>query len=238
MKTKDILTAFNVELDKNAANIGISGCPAFLQSEKAYWINKAYNQLILRKVTGNNTLQTGFEGSLKRIFDLEKLIKTDYNLGEGDDLLPDENKTLLFNSNSNVLTINDFEKNKERMLFVSAVLHFGNHATTVRLINHKDADRFLKTYNNNPWIEVPVATVGQNKIQIFIDTESMAAPYRVDLTYVKYPVLLDPTTPETEMNEIPEYMWYEIVSTATLLALDNIESQRTELNAELNKLSE
>ena len=73
MKTKDILTAFNVELDKNAANIGISGCPAFLQSEKAYWINKAYNQLILRKVTGNNTLQTGFEGSVKRIFDLEKL---------------------------------------------------------------------------------------------------------------------------------------------------------------------
>ena len=103
--------------------------------------------MILRKVTGNNTLQTGFEGSVKRIFDLEKLIKTDYDLGEGDDLLPDENKTLLFNSNSNVITINDFSKNKERMLFISAVLKFGNQATTIKLINHKDADRFLKTYN-------------------------------------------------------------------------------------------
>ena len=238
MKTKDILTAFDIELDKNATNIGISGCPAFLQSEKTYWINKAYNQMILRKVTGNNTLQTGFEGSVKRIFDLEKLIKIDYDLGEGDDLLPDENKTLLFNSNSNVITINDFSKNKERMLFISAVLKFGNQATTIKLINHKDADRFLKTYNNNPWIEVPVATVGQNKMRVFIDTESMAAPYRIDLTYVKYPILLDATTPETDMTEIPEYMWYEIVSTATLLALDNIESQRTELNAELNKLAE
>ena len=124
------------------------------------------------------------------------------------------------------------------MLFISAVLKFGNQATTIKLINHKDADRFLKTYNNNPWIEVPVATVGQNKMRVFIDTESMAAPYRIDLTYVKYPILLDATTPETDMTEIPEYMWYEIVSTATLLALDNIESQRTELNAELNKLAE
>jgi len=66
----------------------------------------------------------------------------------------------------------------------------------------------------------------------------MTAPYRVDLTYVKYPILLDPTTPETEMNEIPEYMWYEVASMASLLALDNIESQRSEINAELNKLSE
>ena len=40
------------------------------------------------------------------------------------------------------------------------------------------------------------------------------------------------------MNEIPEYMWFEVISTATLLALDNIESQRSEINAELNKLSE
>ena len=238
MKNKDILTGFDIELDKNAVNIGISGCPAFLPAEKCYWLNKAYLQLIMRKFTGNNTLQAGFEGGVKRIFDLEKLIKTDYSLGDGDDLLPDENKTLLFNSNSNTLTINDFTESKVRLLFITAVLRFGNQSTTISLIEHKDADKFLKTYNNNPWIETPVAVVRDNKIVIYLDTESMVAPYRVDLTYVKYPSTIDYTTPETDIIEIPEYMWNEVISLATLLALDNIESQRLEGNSELNKLSE
>ena len=238
MKNKDILTGFNIELDKNAVNIGISGCPAFLPAEKCYWLNKAYNQLIMRKFTGNNTLQAGFEGSVKRIFDLEKLIKTDYSLGDGDELLPDANKTLLFNSNSNTITINDFSKNKERLFFITAVLRFGNQSTTISLIEHKDADRFLKTYNNNPWVETPVAVVRDNKIVIYIDTESMAAPYLVDLTYVKYPSVIDYALPETDITEIPEYMWNEVISLATVLALDNIESQRIEAATELNKLSE
>jgi len=60
----------------------------------------------------------------------------------------------------------------------------------------------------------------------------------VDLTYVKYPSTIDYTTPETDIIEIPEYMWNEVISLATLLALDNIESQRLEGNSELNKLSE
>ena len=192
----------------------------------------------MRKFTGNNTLQTGFEGNIKRVFDLEKLIKTDYSLGDGDDLLPDANKTLLFNSNSNTLTINDFSKNKERLLFISAVLKFGNQSTTVSIINHNDADRFLKTYNNNPWIPTPVAVVRDNKVVIFIDTESMTAPYRVDLTYVKYPSVISSATPETDITEIPEYMWNEVISLAVLLALDNIESQRINTNSELNKLAE
>lgn len=238
MKNKDILTGFDIELDKHAVNIGITGCPAFLASEKEYWLNKAYNQLIMRKFTGNNTLQTGFEGNIKRVFDLEKLIKTDYSLGDGDDLLPDANKTLLFNSNSNTLTINDFSKNKERLLFISAVLKFGNQSTTVSIISHNDADKFLKTYNNNPWIPTPVAVVRDNKVVIFIDTESMAAPYRVDLTYVKYPSVISSATPETDITEIPEYMWNEVISLAVLLALDNIESQRINTNSELNKLAE
>ena len=131
-----------------------------------------------------------------------------------------------------------FSKNKERLLFISAVLKFGNQSSTVSIISHKDADRFLKTYNNNPWIPTPVAVVRDNKIVIFIDTESMTAPYRVDLTYVKYPSVISSATPETDITEIPEYMWNEVISLAVLLALDNIESQRINTNSELNKLAE
>ena len=66
----------------------------------------------------------------------------------------------------------------------------------------------------------------------------MTAPYRVDLTYVKYPSVINSATPETDITEIPEYMWNEVISLAVLLALDNIESQRINTNSELNKLAE
>ena len=34
--------AFKIEADKNAVNIGISGCPSFLPEEIDYWLYTAY----------------------------------------------------------------------------------------------------------------------------------------------------------------------------------------------------
>lgn len=49
--------AFKIEADKNAVNIGISGCPSFLPEEIDYWLYTAYLSKIATKVTGNNTLR-------------------------------------------------------------------------------------------------------------------------------------------------------------------------------------
>ena len=48
--------AFKIEADKNAVNIGISGCPSFLPEEIDYWLYTAYLSKIATKATGNNTL--------------------------------------------------------------------------------------------------------------------------------------------------------------------------------------
>lgn len=57
--------AFKIEADKNAVNIGISGCPSFLPEEIDYWLYTAYLSKIATKVTGNNTLRIPFECNIK-----------------------------------------------------------------------------------------------------------------------------------------------------------------------------
>jgi hypothetical protein len=89
--------AFKVEADKNAVNIGMSGCPSFLPEEIDYWLYTAYLSKVATKFTGNNTIQTPFEGNAKRVADLEGLVRTDKGL------------TLLSETTNNKLTLNDFK---------------------------------------------------------------------------------------------------------------------------------
>jgi hypothetical protein len=56
----------------------------------------------------------------------------------------------------------DSSNTNNRLFFVNAVLHFGNNQANVDLVDHKTADRFRKTYNNNPWIPTPKATIADN----------------------------------------------------------------------------
>ena len=77
MKISDLHKAFKVLMDKNSEAVAFGGCPAFLPEEIDLFLNQAYIEVICNKYTGNNTMQVGFEGAVKRIADLQKLIKTD-----------------------------------------------------------------------------------------------------------------------------------------------------------------
>jgi len=124
------------------------------------------------------------------------------------------------------------------MFYVQSVLNFGtNKKSNIELVNHDQAKKFLKTYNNNPWIPVPVATMNDNQLIILIDTTTMTGTFTLDLTYIKYPEQLDYTV-LTELTELPNYVYNEVVSTAVALALDNIESKRIETKVQLNTITE
>ena len=223
MNISELHIAFKVEADKNAVNIGISGCPSFLPEEIDYWLYTAYLSKIATKFTGNNTIHSPFEGNAKRVSDLENLVKTDKGL------------TLLSETVSNRLYMNDFKSSitygnisqDKRMYFIEGVLHFGsNQLATIKLISHENANRFLETYNNKPWIENPVATLEDNKLTVYVDRQSMIGPYTLDLTYLAYPKKLNNLDITSGMDEIPEYMQYEVVKLAVDMALENIESVR------------
>lgn len=215
---------FKVEADKNAVNIGMSGCPSFLPEEIDYWLYTAYLSKIATKFTGNNTIQTSFEGNTKRVADLEGLVRTDKGL------------TLLSETTNNRLTLNDFKSSikygsdtqDKRMYFIQGTLHFGSKLANVKLISHENALRFLETYNNKPWIEEPVAILEDNKLIVFVDRDLMTGPYTIDLTYLAYPRKINNQDITSTLDEIPEYMQYEVVKLAADMALENVESPRVQ----------
>ena len=228
MNIGDLHIAFKVELDKNSSGYAFAGNPAFLPEEIDYWLNKALIQTIVTKFTGNNSLQQPFESSVKRTADLEKLVITEKNL------------VLVFDPTSNTVTLSDFSNgvdNTIRMFYVQSTLCFGTKKAGVDLVNHDQAKRFLKTYNNNPWIATPVGTLGNDALTIFIDTVTMLSPFTLELTYVRQPNKLDYTN-LTELTDAPTYVYNEVVGLAVTLALDNIESKRIETKLELNKITE
>ena len=231
MNINDLHLAFKVELDKNSSGYAFAGNPAFLPGEIDYWLNKALLQTINTKFTGNNKLGQPFESSVKRTADLEKLIKTDVGIVPIADA--GSNRLILINFATTGVT----ETGTTRMFYIQSLLKFGDKQVNVDLVNHEQAKRFLKTYNNNPWIPTPVATLHDDTLTVYIDTTSMTGTYELDLTYVKEPTKFAYTN-LTEFTELPEYMYNEIVSTAVALTLDNIESKRTETKLELNNITE
>lgn len=231
MKISDLHKAFKVLMDKNSEAVAFGGCPAFLPEEIDLFLNQAYIEVICNKYTGNNTMKVGFEGAVKRIADLQKLVKTDTA------------QALVYpRSGSNVLTLSNFFRDGfefKRMFYVDCVLHFDDKAATCILTDHDKARGFLQTYNNNPWIDTPVAVIEDNNLRIFIDPIRMdASTYTADITYVKYPEVISYKNYNNYIEEVPDYVLNEVIDRAVLIALESIESQRSQTKAQLDNLNE
>lgn len=261
MTTKDLHIAFKVLLDKNSETIAYGGCPAFLDEEVDIFLNQAYQQVISQKFTGSNNIQQGFEGSVKRTSDLERLVKTDH-------LVP------VVRSFANVLELKgafrkdpyvsdeqgEDNQNSKRLYFVSARLLWGldQDATEedlhnlvlekigimtapVRLVDHNIAQNFLMVHNNHPYIPIPVATIEDDTLLIYVDPYKMLTTenkYYLDLTYVKWPAIITHTEPDDELDKLPDSVMNEVVNRAVLIALDNIEAPRTQQKSQINTLQE
>lgn len=235
----DLHVAFKVVMDKNSQSTAFGGAPAFLDAEIDYWLDQALFQLVSTKFTGHNILEQPFEGSVKRIQDLEKLVKTDKGISASLD--EGTNRIVIPN------LLQNQTEGEGRMFFVNAVIHWTQPlnqdvikrtpSATVQMIDHLIANRFLETYNNKPWIDTPVATIENNSLQIYVDSASTQEPYTVDITYVKYPTKIENLGSEG-LVEIPEYMRYELINNAVQLALENIESRRIETKLQINNLAE
>ena len=223
MTRTELHIAFKTAMDKNAPSIAFGGSPAFLPEEIDYWLNQGLYQEINTKFTGNNANKVAFEGNTKRIHDLERLVRTDSKVG------------LITESNINRCYVLNLH-NDERLFFIDAVLNFGLNKANVVLVDHTTAQRFRKTHNNNPWIENPVGVIENNRLYIYYDPLT-EIPDTVDITYLKTPTKIE-DLPPAGMDEIPEYMQYEVVNRAVELALEDIESRRVQTKTQLNQLDE
>lgn len=231
MTRDELHIAFKVELDKNAMSVSYGGCPSFIDSEIDYWINKGYYNLLMQKFTGNGENEVKFEGSVKRISDFERLIRTEKQLS-------------LTNYSQNCVQLDNLLNrnlnNRGRMFYVSSVLHWVDEKSkttktaTVKLLDHTQIKNFIQTEDNLPWIENPGGVIENNKLLIYFDPISMKSnKYTLDLTYIKHPCLIDDLPSDSALSELPDQTWYEVINRAVQMALENIESQRVQTKSQL-----
>lgn len=223
---------FKVILDKNAQGVAFGGAPAFLPQEIDLFLNQGQDEVISNKISGNNALKVGFEGSQQRISELDALVRTDKNISS-------------IRTEFNEFVLENVHKDGERLTIWGVMLKCGNYPTNCLLVDHNTAGLFKQTYNNIPWVEHPVSVLEDNKLLIYVDPIMMEDPiyaptegkYAVDITYIKKPKRFDYTKPDEELD-LPDDVMTEVINRAVVLALENIESQRTAGKLQLNQLSE
>ena len=223
---------FKVILDKNAQGVAFGGAPAFLPQEIDLFLNQGQDEIIRNKISGNNVLKVGFEGSQQRISELDALVRTDKNVTAN-------------RSEFNEFVLDNVHKDGERLTIWSVMLKYGNYPTNCLLVDHNTAGLFKQTYNNTPWVEYPVSAIEDNQLLIYVDPilmeDELYRPtdnkYAVDITYIKKPTPFDYTKPDEELD-LPNDVMTEVINRAVVLALENIESQRTAGKLQLNQLSE
>lgn len=241
MTIQDIHRTFKVVLDKNAESISFGGCPAFLEEEIDIFLNQAMLEVIFNKFTGYNPQNVSFEGTIKRLTDLQTLVMTDNGLTMSLDSVNGSGNSFLLNSTFSGVESEDDEP--QRLLYVDATTHDGNDDSLpmqCRLISHADTARFKWTYNNYPWIQDPVITLQDDRIRMYVSPEiamNGSGNMYLNLTYVKYPLKFDYTN-DREYTEVPDYIYTEVINRAAVIALENTESARTGSKLEINTLQE
>lgn len=223
---------FKIALDKNSNGVAYGGSPAFLPEEEDVFLNQAQNEIISNKIDGLNQLRVGFEQTASRISELDALVRTD-------------NSIEAVNSKYNEFIIDDVHDNSNRMTILSLMLNMGNSQMDCILLNHEDVRLYRQTYNNTPWIDVPVFIIENNKAYLYVDplwiTDDQYKPvgdkYTLSITYLKRPKQFDYMSPDEELD-LPDDVMQEIINRAALIALENIESKRITSKAQINTLGE
>lgn len=216
----DIYNKFMIEYDK--ANI-TSSYPSLTPYEVNTILDKAYLALISQKVTGNNIRRSDFEADTKSVSDIQPLIKNQ-------DLSTPIKDSVIANL-AHVDLPSDF------LYSVSCFISYNGEARPMQLISHQTADRFYKTYANDPWIKYPVYYLQDGKVYFVYDlstfnraTNIEDEDFNVDITYIRMPDKFVEGSDSDEF-ELNDSMAEELISLAVVFALENVESSR--LNSKL-----
>ena len=220
MIRSELLNRFKVLIDKNT-DISFGGCPAFFDSEIEMFLNQAMIEIISNKYTGAQN-QVGFEVNDKRIADLQTLICT----------------TLVVNAKeTNISNAVSFELPSDFWLYVDSYVKInGDKIYQVELTTHEGVKNFAVTHDNDPYIPVAKAVIENNSLIVYYDTHIVNTIDALSLSYIYQPVLFGLN--DTIDEGLTEPILNEIINRAVLIALESIESPRTETKSQLNNIQE
>lgn len=235
MTHSDIKIKFLIEYDKMTTT---SSYPSLTDYEIATVLDKAYHAVIANKLIGNNARHVEFESDNKAIEDIRPLIETS-------DIASEQDTTdIIIPQNCKVYEIED-----ELMYFLNARVQTSKVGTiaedseemTVNLVSHKDAQRFMQTATNLPWVPTPVVYIEGKYIYLLYDPYKNPTIGDLICTYIKKPALfvkpnggVDFTT--TTLFELNDNVAEEVINTAIIMSAEIVESPRLTTKAQINSI--
>lgn len=234
MTHSDIKTKFLIEYDKMTTT---SSYPSLTDYEIATVLDKAYHAVIANKLTGNNARRVEFESDNKAIEDIRPLITTSDIASEtklSDIITPPNCKVYKIES--------DFMYFIQARVETSTVgtIATDSQYTTVSLISHKDAQRFMQTTTNLPWIPTPVIYIEGEYIYLLYDPYKASVIGDLICTYIKKPALFvhDNTVDFSDSTtfELNDNVAEEVINTAIMMSAEIVESPRLTTKAQINSI--
>lgn len=220
----DIYTKFMIEYDKAGE---ATSYPSLTKYEIATLLDKAYLAIIAQKLVGNNVRKSGFESDVKAIEDIRPLVTTkritDIVTAEDDAI----KNAVQFKISSNLLY---YITSKARYKIIQSDQSIIYPIDIVKLINHDQAQNFVSTSTNIPWIKNPVGYLENTVFTILFDNylnsnQTFKTIDKLILTYIQTPIKFVNDT-DDKVFELSDSMAEELINLAISFALETVESPR------------
>lgn len=220
----DIYTKFMIEYDKAGE---ATSYPSLTKYEIATLLDKAYLAIIAQKLVGNNIRKSGFESDVKAIEDIRPLVTTkritDIVTAEDDAI----KNAVQFKISSNLLY---YITSKARYKIIQSDQSIIYPIDIVKLINHDQAQNFVSTSTNIPWIKNPVGYLENTIFTILFDNylnsnQIFKTIDKLILTYIQTPIKFVNDTND-KVFELSDSMAEELINLAISFALETVESPR------------
>jgi len=237
MNVQEMHIEFKITLDK----VDSQAYPEFLDGEIDFFLNEAQMRFIKQRYGMNNNSRRGFEESQKRTDDLKNLVKSKfcqispvtYYQELGENTVRVDINTLFDDA---ALTIPSTDK---YMFYLKSVARtcIGNCCNTfrVKLVQHDDLNSIIADPFNKPSAERPILFFEDGII--FAWAGNNVTFKDVLVTFIKDPVKINlgTYTGPAQNCELSEHTHKEIIQMAVTIALENIESQRTQTQMIVNE---
>lgn len=220
----DIYTKFMIEYDKAGE---ATSYPSLTKYEIATLLDKAYLAIIAQKLVGNNVRKSGFESDVKAIEDIRPLVTTkritDIVTAEDDAI----KNAVQFKISSDLLY---YITSKARYKIIQSDQSIIYPIDIVKLINHDQAQNFISTSTNIPWIKNPVGYLENTIFTILFDNylnsnQTFKTIDKLILTYIQTPIKFVNDT-DDKVFELSDSMAEELINLAISFALETVESSR------------
>lgn len=236
MTHSDIKTKFLIEYDKMTTT---SSYPSLTDYEIATVLDKAYHAVIANKLTGNNARRVQFESDNKAIEDIRPLVTTaDIAPCTDDVIAPDNCKVYKITSDLNWMY---YLHSRVETIKVNTIAEDSSYLT-VSLVSHMDAQRFMQTNTNLPWIPQPVVYIEGDYLHLLYDPYKYSKETIGDLfcTYIQKPALFvlpnDQVDFGTTVFELNDNVAEEVINTAILMSAEIVESTRLTTKAQISSI--